>query len=142
MSLTACDFLENRDRTYDDDPKLEFAPLTANVNEEAIEEAGGDSTLTTDIQLIGRQRDSDLEVNFTIADSTTAEEGTHYTLSSTSATIEANSSSAPVEIQVLDNNADDGDTNHLLYLALQDSEGVEAAENLKVYELTIRGADE
>jgi hypothetical protein len=43
---------------------------------------------------------------------------------------------------VLDNNQDDGDTNYELFLSLQDSEGVEAAENLKTYTLTIRGTDE
>jgi len=135
MSLSACDFFEQRDRTYQGPPQLEFFPLTETVDE-------GDGTVTTKIQLIGPQRDSDLSVNFTVADSSTAESGTHYTLGSTSATIPANASTTEISVEVLDNNVDDGDTNYELFLVLQDSEGVEAAENLKVFTLTIRGVDE
>jgi len=140
--VVGCDFFEQRDRTFDDDPKLEFFPLSETVDEGDAEAAGGSVTVETAIQLIGRQRDSDLTVNYTVADSSTAEEGTHFTLPAASATIEANSSSAPVEVNVLDNNTDDGETNYVLYLNLQEDNEVEPAENLKTYTLTIRGADE
>jgi hypothetical protein len=69
-------------------------------------------------------------------------EGTHYSLSSTSASIDANSSSAPVTVNVLDNDADDGGSNFVLYLSLRESQGVEPAANLQTFTLTIRGADE
>lgn len=140
--VAGCDFFEQRDRTFDDNPKLEFFPLSETIDEGDAEDAGGTATVETSIQLIGPQRDSDLTVNYVVADSSTAEEGTHFTLPATSATIAANSSSAPVEVNVLDNNADDGDTNYVLYLNLQDDNEVEPAENLKTYTLTIRGADE
>lgn len=135
LALGACDALQVDSRKFDGDPKLEFAPTTTTVDE-------GAGSVTTDIQLIGEQRESDLQVNFTVADSSTAVEGTHYTLGSTSATISAGSSKTEVEVQVLDNNVDDGDTNYELFLNLQDSDGVEAAENLKTFTLTIRGTDE
>ena len=135
LSLSACDFFEQRDRTYTDDPKLEFFPLTETVDE-------ADTTLTTNIQLIGPQRSSELPVSFAVADSSTAVEGTHYTLGATSTSIASGSSSTEVTINVLDNAENDGDTNYELFLVLQDSEGVEAAENLKTFTLTIRGVDE
>lgn len=135
LSITACDLLEQRSRKYDGGPKLEFFPLQETVDE-------GAGTASVEIQLIGRQRDSDLSVSFTVDDSSTAVQGTHYNLPSTSATIPANSSETEVGIEVLDNDIDDGDTNYELFLTLQDSEGVEAAENLKTHTLTIRGTDE
>lgn len=135
LTLGACDTLEVDNRKFDDDPKIEFAPLSETVDE-------GAGTVSTEIQLIGPQRSSDLPVSFSVADSSTAEEGTHFSLGSTSATISANSSQTSVNVEVLDNNMDDGDTNYVLYLNLQDSEEVEAAENLKTFTLTIRGVDE
>ncbi|MFB6247245.1 MAG: hypothetical protein ABEL97_01600 [Salinibacter sp.] len=141
-SLTACDLFERRDRTFQGDSKLEFFPLTATVDEGDIEAAGGSLSLTTSIQLIGPQRDSELPITFTVADSSTAVEGTHYTLPSTSATLPADSSSVPVQVNVLDNNADDGDQNYVLFLNLQTSNGVAPAENLRTFRLTLRGEDE
>ena len=135
LTLTGCDLFEQRDRTFQGDPKLEFSPLTETADE-------GDGTVTTEVQLIGRQRDSDLPVNLVVADFSTAEAGVHYSLASTTTSIPSGSSSTEISIDVLDKDLDDGDTNYELFLVLQDSEGVEAAENLKVYILTIRGVDE
>lgn len=145
MLVGACDMFEPRDRTFDDDPKIEFFPLSDGVDEADLDDSFGatdDTTITTNIQLIGPQRDSDLSINFVVDDSSTAEEGVHYTLPSTSATIDANSSTAEVDVTVLNNSQDDGGTNYELFLTLQDSDGVEAAENLKTYTLTIVGNDE
>lgn len=139
--MVGCDFFEQRDRSFDDDPKLEFLPLSETVDEGG-EDGNSDVTVTTNIQLIGPQRDSDLPVNFVVADSSTAEEGVHFTLPSRSSTIESNSSSTEIELTVLDNDENDGGGNYELFLVLQESEGVEPAENLKTYTLTIRGADE
>ena len=135
VSLSACDFFEQRDRSYQGPPQLEFAPLTETVDE-------GAGTVTTNVQLIGPQRDSALPVTFVVDDSSTAVEGTHYTLNSTSASIPANSSAVEVSVEVLDNDADDDDTNYELFLSLQDSDGAEAAANLRTFVLTIRGTDE
>lgn len=143
VAVGACDMFEQRDRTFTDDPKLEFYPLTQGVDEADLDDSSSDqTTVTTNIQLIGPQRDSNLSVDFVVEDSSTAEEGVHYTLPSTSATIDANSSAAEVSVTVLNNDQDDGGTNHELFLTLQDSQGVEAAENLKTYTLTLVGSDE
>ncbi|MCS3703464.1 DUF4843 domain-containing protein [Salinibacter ruber] len=143
VSIGGCDMFDRRDRSFSDDPKLEFFPLDNGIEESTLDDEGiSETSVTTNIQLIGPQRDSDLSVNFTVDDSSTAEEGVHYTLPSTTATIEANSSTAEASINVLNNDQDDGGTNHILYLSLQDSEDVEAAANLKTYTLTIEGSDE
>ena len=139
-SLGACDFFEQPERAFTGDPQIEFSPLDETIDEPA--DSVGTATVTTRIQLIGPQRDTALPVSFAVDDSSTAVEGTHYTLGSTSASIPANASATEVTIEVLDNDDDDGDTNHLLFLTLQDSDGVEAAENLKTFILTIRGTDE
>lgn len=135
VSLSACDFFEQRDRSYQGPPQLEFAPLTETVDE-------GDGTITTNVQLIGPQRDAALPVSYVVDDSSTAVEGTHFNLASASVSIDAGESAADVEIDVLDNDVDDGDTNYVLYLSLQPSDGVEPAANLQTFTLTIRGTDE
>jgi len=135
LLVGACDLLDQRSRTFDDDPKLEFKPLSQTVDE-------GGGTINVSIQLIGRQRDSDLQVNYVVADSSDAEQGVHFNLPSTSATIPAGESSTEISVEVLDNNIDDGDINYPLFLNLQDTQDVEAAENLKTFTLTIRGVDE
>jgi hypothetical protein len=135
VSLSACDFFEQRDRSYQGPPQLEFAPLTETVNE-------GDGTITTNVQLIGPQRDAALPVSYVVDDSSTAVEGTHFDLASASVSIDAGESTADVGIDVLDNDVDDGDTNYVLYLSLQASNGVEPAANLRTFILTIRGTDE
>lgn len=140
LTFTACDLTEWKgERKYDDDPKLEFKPLTEFVEEGDIE--GGSETVTTNVQLIGEQRDSDLTVNYEVADSSTAVEGTHYQLGANSATISAGSSTAEVSIDVLDNSQDDGGEVYDLYLVLQESDGVEPAVNLKAFTLTFEGED-
>jgi len=135
MTLSACDLFEARDRSYDGPPVLEFAPLSQSADE-------GAGAIATNIQLIGPQRGDPLTVNYVVDDSSTAVEGTHYTLASTSATIEDSTSSAPVNITVLDNEEDDANSTYILYLSLQESQGVAPAENLKTYTLTISGVDE
>lgn len=140
MTLSACDFFEQPEFEYDDDPQLEFFPLDETVDERP--DSVATQTVTTNIQLIGPQRDDALPVSFVRTDSSTAVEGVHYSLGSTSASIPAGESAAEVTIEILNNDEDDGDTNYELFLTLQDSEGVRAAENLKTYVLTIRGVDE
>lgn len=139
LLFSGCDLFEKRDRSFQDDPKIEVFPLSETVDEP---QNGNTSAVTLEIQLIGEQRSSDLPVSLTVDDSSTAVSGTHFNLPATSATIPANSSQTEVEVQVLDNDADDAGTNHLLYISLQGSEGVQAAENLRTHTLTIRGLDE
>lgn len=142
VSITACDLFERRDRTYDLGPKLEFFPLRETVDEADVAAQGGSMTLNPEIQLIGQQRESDLTVNVTVADSSSAVEGTHYQLSSTSVTIPSGSSQVDLPVTVLDNDQDDGDQTHSLFLNIQGSGDVEPAGNLRTFTLNLRGADE
>lgn len=139
LSLSACDFFEQDDYSYQDDPRLAFAQSEAET--ESADE--GDGTVMAEVQLIGPQRDSDLQFTYTVVDSLTdADAGEEYTLSSTSGTIPAGESITQIPIEVLDNDRDDGDTSYTLELALNDTDEVEAAEVLRFYTLIIDGADE
>lgn len=153
LLLSGCDVFQQRNRTFDDDPLIEFFPTSETVSEADLDAVSVDATeVSIEIQLIGPQRNSDLPVSFSALtpadtsisapDAEVAEEGVHYRLPSTSATIPANSSQTTVEVEVLNNDADDGDTNYLLFLNLEESEGVAAAKNLDRYTMTIRGVDE
>jgi len=143
LSLSACDVFEQRDRTFDGDPKLEFFPLTENVAEpDTTVSAVPGVQIPVEIQLIGPQRDSPLEVNFTVADTVTdpdelapAVAGTHYELSSTSVTIPESSSQATFAITLLNDTLDNAGETRQLILNLQTSNGIEPAENLDTFTL-------
>lgn len=153
LLFSGCDLFEQRNRTFDDDPLIEFFPLSQTVDESDLDGAGVSSAeVPIEIQLIGPQRDSELPVSIsalTPSDTSlsapgaqVAEEGVHYRLPSTSATIPADSSQTVINVEVLNNNQDDGGTNYILFLDLQGSQGVSAGENLDRHRMTIRGADE
>lgn len=136
LFLTGClnDLFEQEDQTYQGEAKLEFWPQTDTFDEDEGE-------VEVLIQLIGVQRSSDLSVNFSVDEETTAEAGTHYELLSTSpATIPANSSSAVVTINLNGNSLPEGE-NRTLILRLDSGGEVEPAENLDTYELTIEGVE-
>lgn len=126
VATTSCDLFELRDRTINtDDPQVEFFPLSRSVS--------GDGTTTINVQLIGEQRDSDLPLTVTVVgDETTAVEGDHYSLPSSSATIAANSSTAPFNIDYSGSGDD-----VVLVLELQGTDEVRAAPNLRRHTLTI-----
>lgn len=151
LLFSGCDLFEQRNRTYDDDPVVEFFPLNQSLDESTLDANGASSAdAPVEVQLIGPQRDSELTVSVSAFTDTSlsapgaelAEEGVHYRLPSTSATIPANSSQTTVNIEVLNNNIDDGDTNYILFLDLEGSDGVAAGENLDRHRLTFRGANE
>lgn len=153
LLFSGCDLFEQRNRTFDDDPVLEFFPLTETVSESTLDNNGVTSTsVSVEIQLIGPPQDSEVPVSvsaLTPADTSlsgqgaeVAEEGVHYRIPSTSSTIPADENQTTIEIEVLNNDVDDGDTNYILFLDLQGSGEIAAGENLDRYRMTIRGADE
>lgn len=153
LLFTGCDLFEQRNRTFDDDSRIEFFPTSETVDESALDASGSDAgSVEIEVQLIGPQRDSELPVSFTAltpadtslsgSNAEIAEEGVHYNIPSTSSVISAGSSQTTVSVEFLNNDLDDGDTNYILFLNLQDSEGIAAAANLSTYRLTIRGSDE
>ena len=135
--LTGClnDLFEQDPQTYQGDPQLEFRPQTDTYAED-------EGTIEVLVQLIGRQRGSDLTVNFSVNSSESdAVEGTHYTLGNTSpVTLSANSSAATVSINLNGTSLGDGEFRTLV-LTLDDNNEVRPAENLKNYTLTIEGVD-
>ena len=146
LFLSGClnDLFDEKDLTFQGESQLEWRPR----NEVTVDTTGaplleletGDDNETLRAQLIGPQRDSDLSVSFIIGGESTAVEGTHFNLlTSSPVTLPANSSStASIEIELIDDSVPAGETRTLI-LELQDSEGVPAAENLKTYTLVIEG---
>ena len=136
FSAVSCDLFEQRSRAYDGPTKVEFFPTTQTVDEGAGE-------LNVQVQLIGPQRNQDLSVEYTVVDSmTTAQEGTHYNLlTSSPVTIPANSSETVVDLEVPANTLNEGET-RTLQLAITDAGEVETGPNIRFYNLTIEGIDE
>lgn len=141
LFLSGClnDLFEQENKRFQDNPKIEFRPLNQVVSDSDVDDFDPSEPLK--VQLIGEQRSSDLSVSFVVdEENSTAEAGTHYNLvTSSPITLPANSSvTGPIEIEVIENSVPDGEVMELV-LVLQDADGVEAAENLKTYTLTIEG---
>ena len=126
ISLTSCDLTDIRDRTIDtSDPQVEFFPLSRTVS--------GSGSTNINVQLIGEQRDADLNLTVSVSDESSAEEGTHYTLPTNSVTIPAESSTATFTV----NYTGTGSAVELI-LELNGTEEVRAAPNLRTHTLTIQ----
>ncbi|MBD3616389.1 MAG: DUF4843 domain-containing protein [Gracilimonas sp.] len=135
LLFVSCDDLFDKgdvEKTYDGPAQLEFKTL-----QQEVDQADGSFDVT--IQLIGEQRDADLNVSFTVDGSSTAVEGTHYTLNGTSATIAAGTSSASITIDLIDGAQAAGEEETLI-LNLQDSGDVTAAPNLDQATIFIQGS--
>ncbi|WP_428236232.1 hypothetical protein [Gracilimonas sp.] len=125
LLFVSCDSLFDKgdvEKTFSGPAQLEFKPLQQEVNQSS-------GSFDVAIQLIGEQRGSDLPVSFTVDGSSTAVEGTHYTLNSSSATIASGASAATVTIDLIDGNLAAGEEATLI-LNLDDSGDVTAAPNL------------
>lgn len=137
LFLNGClnDLFEQKDQTFQGEPKLEFRPQTDTFDED-------EGTIDVLVQLIGPQRGSDLSVAFSVNSAETdAVEGTHYELvTSSPVTLAANSSATAVTINLNGTTLDDGEVRTLV-LTLDENNEVEPAENLKNYTLTIEGVD-
>lgn len=126
VTITSCDLTDIRDRTIDtSDPQVEFFPLSRTVS--------GSGTTSLNVQLIGEQRSSDLNLTVSVSDESTAVEGTHYTLPATSVTIPAESSVATFDV----NYTGTGSAVELI-LELTGTDEVRAAPNLRTHTLTIQ----
>ncbi len=134
VSMTGClnDLFEEKDLTFNEDPQLEFRPLSANVDED-------EGAVDFLIQLIGPQRSSALDVSFSVdATNSDAVSGTHYSLPATTATIAANSSSATVTVNFNGTGLDDGQQ-RVLVLTIDEGGAVRPAPNLRTLTITIDG---
>ena len=125
LLFVSCDSLFDKgdvEKKFSGPAQIEFKPLQQEANQNS-------GSFEVAIQLIGEQRGSDLNVSFSVDGSSTAVEGTHYTLSSTSATIASGTSAATVTVGLIDGNLAAGQEVTLI-LNLDDSGDVTAAPNL------------
>lgn len=130
------DLFEKRKRTYDGPDVVEFYPTSQTLNESNQEM----KTVEVEIQLIGPQRESASEIAYSVdGEATTAEEGTHFRLATTSpATIPSGSSHATVELEIPANTLPEDETRTVV-LRLEGGSGIEAADNYDTFSLTLRG---
>ena len=122
------------EREFDGDPQVGFFPLSQEVSEAA-------GATSVEIQLIAEQRDSDLQVDFSVDGESTAVEGEHFEFASSSpATISANSSTVDVGIELISGNVE-GEV--ALILSLDGASGdVEPAPNFSSATVFISEAEE
>lgn len=141
--VTGClnDLFDQDDNTFEGPSQLGWQNANTSFTRSVNEPAGGGAATTTtvNVQLIGAQESSDMTAPFTVGG--TAQAGVHYNVTTPSpVTIAANTSSAPVIIQLLDSPLTAGQTRTII-LTLQDGSRAIAAENFKTFTITINGRD-
>lgn len=112
-------------KTYDGPAQVELKPLQQEVSEIA-------GSTTVSLQLIGKTPTSDVTISVEVDASTTAEEGVHYNLTSSQATIAANTHSVELPVEILDSgsfDSDGGDVELVLNIATVSGDA-QIAENL------------
>lgn len=96
---------------------------------------------SVEVQLIGPQQESDIDINFSISEESTAVEGTHYELVTTSpVTLEAGTSTVDIVVDLIAGSLEEEEV--LLTFVLEDSENIEASPNLLNSDMIIRPAVE
>ncbi|NII81148.1 MULTISPECIES: hypothetical protein [unclassified Pedobacter] len=90
---------------YDQPSQVEFKPITANL---AKGTSAAPGSVTILVQLVGPQRDADVNVEYVVDPASTAVSGTHYTILGTigKITIPAHSSSAQIVLTAIPANLD------------------------------------
>lgn len=83
-----------------------------------------------EVQLIGEQQDSDVSVAFNVDGESTAEEGVHYNLTTSSpVTLGSGTSTVDIEVELIEDSVADGESVRLI-INLEDSDGIPASPNL------------
>ncbi len=128
MMIMGCDTLFDKGDTeavYDGPAQVAFFPLERNSR---VVQGG----TTVDVQLIGEQRDSALQVDVAVNAESTAQAGVHYNLGTSSVSIAANSSVATIDIEFIEGSVGAGEeVTILLDITGTNDSSVEIAENLK-----------
>lgn len=131
MCLAVASCFEQRDRVYDGPPVVEFFPQDMSANENSGE-------VQVEVQLIGEQRGEPTSVNFAVDDSaTSAQPGDYEITTGSPVTIPANSSGTTITVALNGTEIPEDDFRQLT-LRL-DGGDVEAAENLRFFDLSIIG---
>ena len=139
FTAAGCDF-EQFDGAYDGDPVMEFDQVPGGPYSLSVAEGSGTVSLRTN--LVGQQQGSDKTLSFTVSESSTAVEGTHYSLpNGTEYSLPANSSFGDIEINVLDDSLEPGQSGTIVLELQGSTDGtIGAAENLDDFTITIVGA--
>lgn len=131
LGLSSC--MEDRDNLYTGPTLVEFATLssTKSVTVSATN-VQNDSLL---VQLVGPQQTAALALNYTLDATSTAVEGTHYTLPTKGTfTIPANSSFGYIRYSVKPGSITTGTFKAIFTLTGNDA--IKPSENYKIYTLT------
>lgn len=129
------DLFDDGKTFYNGPSQIEFFPLSDEYSLRAGEVKSYDIT----INLISKQLDQPVKVEYEIVDElTTAENGIQFKLTAQSVEIPANSSSAKLPVEISGEGLGVGESVQLA-LRLKSNDVVKAAPNLSVYIVTIQG---
>lgn len=134
LTFAAC---KKEYQTYKGPTLVEFIPAIKSRSQGTIVSPGYDSVK---VQLVGAQRKEDLNLTYTIDDTSTAVAGTHYTIpNSGNFILPANSSFGYIRVNLIPGSIiGTGAANQKkLILKLVGNSEVAASENYKTYTLTI-----
>ena len=135
MMIMGCDTLFDKgdvEKSYDGPTQVAFFPLERQTR---VVQGG----TTVDVQLIGPQRDSAVQVNVAANASSTAQVGVHYNALPTSVTIPANASTVTIPITYIAGSVPaGGEVTILLDITGVNDSAIEIAENLKRSTIFIR----
>lgn len=106
--------------------------LSPQSQEKSIEE---DGAFTVEVQLIGEQQSQDVNVDFSVSEDG-VEEGVHYTITASPATIEAGESTVDIVVDLIEDSLGE-DESGTLTITLDESSDVELATKLLESETTI-----
>ncbi|MFD0941226.1 hypothetical protein [Pedobacter boryungensis] len=126
--------MKDRDNIYKGPDVVEFLGTTGTVKKGTTAVPG---VANVTVQLVGHQSNSPIELNYSIAATSTAVSGTDYNITGTmgKVTIPANSSSANIVVTVIPAGIPTG--TKTLVLNLQGNSTIPASANYKTYTLSI-----
>ncbi|WP_345955506.1 hypothetical protein [Mucilaginibacter sp. PAMB04168] len=132
--ITAC---KKEYDTYEGSSVVEFSPAVKSRSQGTVATPGYDSVK---VQLVGPQRSTAAELNYTVDASSTAVAGTHYTIANTGKlTLPANSSFGWIRVNLIPGSIPTNSTanQRKLVLKLDGNSELPASVNYRTYTLTI-----
>lgn len=98
-----------------------------------------DGSAAVEVQLIGEQQSSDVSVVFNIDGDSSAEEGVHYNLTTSSpVTLESGTSTVDIVVELIEDSVPEGETVSLI-INLEDSDGIPASPKISQSTTIIAG---
>lgn len=129
LTLSAC-FPDNV-TVYEGPLQVEFRPTSATLN------LANSESYSAIVQLIGPHQNRPISIDFVVDDASTAVEGVHYTIGSTTAQIPANSSFAEIVINAIPGGFEGGSRTVVVTLLGSTQDEVVPAVNYRTLTLQI-----